>query len=85
MRQRRYVMTMIIRTTCFCTMFFVPGWWKIVAISAAAVLPAIAVVLANARDNRTYPGDIAQPDDEAATMLALAPGPVIRGEVDETH
>lgn len=85
MRQRRYVMTMVIRTTCFCTMFFVPGIWKIAAIAGAAILPGIAVLLANARDNRTHPGDLAPQDEEAESLPMLAPGPVIRGEVDDEY
>ncbi|GAB2481092.1 hypothetical protein GCM10027030_13850 [Luteococcus sediminum] len=81
MRQRRYILTMTIRTTCFGLMFFVPGLWKFVAIAGAAVLPAIAVVLANNRDNRSQPVVRAQ---EPAPTLAISPGQVIKGEVDET-
>jgi len=85
MRQRRYVWTMAIRTGCFVAMFFVPGLWKFAMIAGAAVLPGIAVVLANARENRTAPGDLVISDDEPLEALALTPGPVIPGEVVDGH
>ncbi|MEL4357236.1 MULTISPECIES: DUF3099 domain-containing protein [unclassified Luteococcus] len=81
MRQRRYAYTMLIRTVCFGAMFFVPGLWRWVCLAGASVLPAIAVILANARENRTHPQDLNPlPEDESAAPM-LAPGPVIRGTV----
>lgn len=49
-RVRRYVLTMTIRFVCFGLMFFVQpfGWYTWVFAIAAAVLPYIAVVFANA-------------------------------------
>ncbi|GAA1390543.1 hypothetical protein GCM10009599_07360 [Luteococcus peritonei] len=86
MRQRRYVWTMLLRTACFLLMFVVPGIWKIVAVAGAAVLPAIAVVLANARENRTNPADLAPHDEEPVELPQLGAAPVIRGEVvDDGH
>lgn len=81
MRQRRYILTMAIRTTCFGLMFVVPGLWKFATIAGAAVLPAIAVVLANNRDNRSQP---VVRHEEPAPSLAITPGHVIKGEVDES-
>jgi len=82
MRQRRYAMTMTIRSVCFVLMFFLPGIWRWISLAGAAVLPGIAVVLANARDNRTHPADL-RPRDEAeeVALPMLAPGPVIKGTV----
>ncbi|GAA4481893.1 hypothetical protein GCM10023171_11020 [Microbacterium panaciterrae] len=52
-RVRQYVITMSIRMVCFLLMFFVQpiGWWTWVFGIAAAVLPYIAVVFANAGDD----------------------------------
>jgi hypothetical protein len=52
-RVRQYVITMAIRMACFLLMFFVQpfGWWTWVFGIAAAVLPYIAVVFANAGDD----------------------------------
>ncbi|UWF76627.1 MULTISPECIES: DUF3099 domain-containing protein [Microbacterium] len=49
-RVRRYALTMGIRMVCFLLMAFVQpyGWWTWVFAIAAAVLPYIAVVFANA-------------------------------------
>lgn len=82
-RERRYLISMGIRVACFMTMFFVPGIWKIASVAGAAVIPAVAVVLANARENRTPPARLRDhPDDEVAeTFPMLEPGHVIKGEV----
>jgi hypothetical protein len=49
-RVRRYALTMSIRIACFALMMFVQpyGWYTWVFAIAAAVLPYIAVVFANA-------------------------------------
>ena len=82
MRQRRYAITMIIRTTCFFMIFFVHGWARVVCVGLAAILPAIGVVLANARENRTPPQQQAPAPSETVEMPMLTSGHVIRGEVD---
>lgn len=78
-RQRRYIITMSIRVLCFVVMLFVPGVWRWVALAGAAVLPAIAVLFANASDHR--PGPLAGQD--TPTALALSGPNTIRGHVDE--
>lgn len=80
-RQRRYLWTMLIRVICFVAMFFLPGWWKVVALAGAVFLPAAAVLLANDQDRRAP----APPRPEVPTvdLPALPSGDVIRGEVDE--
>lgn len=52
-RVRHYVITMSIRMLCFVLMLVVQplGWWTWVFGIAAAVLPYIAVVIANAGDD----------------------------------
>jgi len=49
MRQRRYVISMGIRTACFIAAVVVgPGWFRWVLIAGAVFLPYVAVVMANA-------------------------------------
>lgn len=54
-RVRRYALTMTIRIVCFALMMFVQpyGWYTWVFALAAAVLPYIAVVFANAGSDST--------------------------------
>jgi hypothetical protein len=48
-RQRRYVLSMSLRTLCFVGAILVgPGWLRWVLVVAAVVLPYVAVVMANA-------------------------------------
>lgn len=79
-RQRRYAITMVVRTVCFLLFLVVPGWWKVVALSAALILPMVAVVLANMQDRRPPP-DILEDDDDGERP-ALPPGEVIPGSVE---
>jgi len=59
---RHYVITMSIRMICFVLMFVVQpmGWWTWLFGIAAAVLPYIAVVFANAGDD-SVPTDVESP------------------------
>ncbi len=53
MRQRRYLVSMAIRTVCFLGAVAVgPGILRWVLIAGAALLPYLAVVLANSDDRR---------------------------------
>ena len=48
-RQRRYVVSMAIRTGCFVAAVAVgPGWVRWVLVAGAVLLPYVAVVMANA-------------------------------------
>ena len=52
-RQRRYVISMGIRTVCFIAAVLVgPNWFRWVLIAAALFLPYVAVVMANAVNSR---------------------------------
>jgi hypothetical protein len=53
-RQRRYVISMTIRTLCFVGAIVVgPGWLRWVLVAAAVLLPYAAVVMANAATSKT--------------------------------
>ena len=68
-RQRRYVISMTIRTICFVAAILVGGGWlRWVLVAAALLLPYVAVVMANATHSRS---------DE----FALLPGGPTQGEL----
>jgi cytochrome c oxidase subunit IV len=47
-RQRRYFISMMIRTACFILAVILPSPWRWVALIGAVTLPYIAVIAANA-------------------------------------
>ena len=52
-RQRRYLISMAIRTACVIGAVAVgPGWFRWVLVAGAVFLPYVAVVMANASDSR---------------------------------
>lgn len=81
-RQRRYLITMAVRTAGFLAFLVVPGWWKVVALAAAAILPVFAVLLANASDHRPPP-PVEPESGSDIERLALPPGEVLRGTVED--
>lgn len=81
-REHRYLMTMVFRTACFVGLFFVPfGWWQLGLLAGAAFVPPLAVVLANAADNRSMP--MATPYQEFHDVPALPASHIIPGEFEE--
>lgn len=46
-RMVRYTIAMSIRVVCLVIAVLVPGWWALVPMVGAVVLPYIAVVIAN--------------------------------------
>jgi Protein of unknown function (DUF3099) len=48
-RMVKYSIAMGIRTLCVVSLIFVQGWWIVVMVAAALVLPYLAVVVANTR------------------------------------
>lgn len=78
-RQRRYLWTMAFRVVAFLSAVAVPLPWNIVLIAAAAVLPGIAVLFGNMRDNRVPPP--APPEEDIAPLPAIGPGDIVPGAV----
>lgn len=76
-RVRQYIITMSIRVLCFLLMFFVQpfGWWTWVFGIAAAVLPYIAVVIANAGGDST-PTNVESPRIELDAAPTAQPSEV---------
>lgn len=60
-RTRRYLFAMGIRTACVLLAIIVPGWPRWLFITAAIVLPYLAVVVANAGRENTDPTPITSP------------------------
>ena len=52
-RQRRYVLSMSLRTLCFIGAVLTEGWVRWVLVAGAVVLPYVAVVMANARSTKS--------------------------------
>ena len=80
-RTRRYFLSMAVRVVCFACACFAPLPWNLILFVCAAIIPGVAVILANAVDRRTTP-----PPDADVTPLdrpALGPGLVVHGDVDE--
>ncbi|MCU1542325.1 MAG: hypothetical protein JWM50_190 [Microbacteriaceae bacterium] len=46
-RMIKYTVAMTVRVVCVLLLFVVHGWWLLVALIGALVLPYVAVVLAN--------------------------------------
>ena len=55
-RQRRYLISMIIRTVCFLLTVVLPSPYRWFALVGAMFLPYIAVVIANAGRETVFPG-----------------------------
>ncbi|MFV0452149.1 MAG: DUF3099 domain-containing protein [Propioniciclava sp.] len=79
-RTKRYLWTMAFRVAAFLCAAFTPLPWNLVLVAAAALLPGIAVLLGNARDNRV--GTTAPTED---TRAAIGPAPVVPGEIDDSE
>ncbi len=63
----KYAISMSVRMVCIVAMLFVTGWWLLLCVIGAIVLPYVAVVLANEVSHRpnTHP--------VAPGALAIAP------------
>jgi hypothetical protein len=51
-RQRRYLLSMLVRTACFVAAVVADGWLRWVFVTAAIFLPYIAVVFANTSNRK---------------------------------
>lgn len=79
-RNRRYLLTMAVRVACFVGGVLSPSPWNWVLFVGAAVIPPIAVVLANAVDRRQT---VVAKDADVADRPELGTGTVITGSVED--
>ncbi len=71
-RQRRYLLSMGLRTVCFVAAIVVDGWLRWVLVAAALILPYVAVVMANNSATKSdgfalLDGDYGRPMLDSAT------------------
>jgi len=60
-RQKRYFISMMIRTACFILTVILPSPWRWIALAGAVTLPYFAVVIANAgRETVSRGSDMAE-------------------------
>jgi hypothetical protein len=81
-RRTRYLWTMAVRVVCFLSATITPLPWNLILLVAAAVLPTIAVMLANAIDLRREP----EPELDSREPLdlpALPSSEIVGGSVVE--
>lgn len=82
-RRTRYLWTMALRVACFLAATVTPLPWNLGLLVAAAVLPALAVMLANAIDLRSAPP---APGSDDLTRPALVSSQTVPGTVvDESE
>ena len=79
-RRARYLWTMAVRVACFIAATLTPLPWNLILLLAAAVLPAVAVMLANAIDLRQEP-EVENP--ELLDRPALPGAEIVGGSVVE--
>ena len=77
-RRKRYLWTMGVRVVCFLAATVTPMPWNFVLLVAAAILPTIAVMLANAIDlRRPSEPEPAEPGQPALTSPDTVGGSVV--------
>jgi hypothetical protein len=82
-RRRRvvnYSIAMGIRVVCVILCVFVTGWWLVVPILGAVVLPYVAVVFANVATRQT--GNLTVPGQFALSSGPTYASPDVAGERD---
>lgn len=73
-RQRRYVVSMTIRTVCFLVgVITIPAWYAWVFLVASIFLPYVAVVMANAGSSPDPDGPDPYVADERRPQLGTGP------------
>ena len=72
-RTKRYLVMMSIRIICFVLAVIVSGWPRWAFIVGAIILPYLAVVVANARDERRVNQDLEVPGPPGRPELPQAP------------
>jgi hypothetical protein len=79
-RQVRYLWTMAVRVACFLAATLTPLPWNLVLLLAAAVLPTIAVMLANAIDQRE---PVTPPPADPVPRPELSSPDTVKGTVED--
>jgi hypothetical protein len=70
-RQKRYMISMAIRTACFVGAIVADGWLRWVLVAGAFLLPYVAVVMANSASPRV---EGTMPPGPATSRPQLGPG-----------
>lgn len=70
-RQKRYLLSMLLRTACFLGAIVASGWLRWSLVAAAVLLPYVAVVMANAVGSRDDGFDL---QEGSASRHVLGPG-----------
>lgn len=80
LRQKRYLISMGIRTVCFVLAIVSMGhWWLWLFVAASFFLPTIAVVVANSNSSPDVGGpDYFDPDVSTKAITGALPGPSSR-------
>ena len=76
-RMVKYLIAMVIRVICIILCLFVHGWWLLLPIIGAIVLPYVAVVFANVGSGGN--GEVLSPGDTTPAPLAIDRGRSIEG------
>ena len=79
-RNKRYLISMAVRVACFLGGVAAPTPWNWVLFVGAAIIPPIAVALANAVDLRRTPDAT---DDASTQLKELTPDTVVPGSVED--
>jgi len=82
-RTRKYLFSMAIRTGCLIAAIFVPGWPRWVLIAGAVVLPYVAVVIANAGQDKDTAGDLGVAPGIQTALPASDTSKVITGIIHD--
>ena len=74
-RTKRYLILQAVRVVCILGAFLIPGWPKWVVIAAAAILPGIAVMVANQPDQKKLlEAEARQREQQQATTAEITDG-----------
>lgn len=72
-RQRRYLISMGIRTVCFVAGIATTGWLRWTLLVGAVLLPYFSVVIANAgRERRLFGVDVVNPHEQRVAITDSA-------------
>lgn len=82
-RRTRYLWTMGVRVACFIAACATPLPWNLLLLVAAAILPALGVMLANAIDLRATPPQQASETPDADRPAIASPQTLPGSVVDD--